>query len=137
LCVCLWINNKVLKGEKSKTKTNKELSSIKLKLSQQPNKLNSISFSCFSIGKYMINTNILWKYPYFGFNSVLNQNLKIIIFLNICKKYLNIQIYSVIEKCMNRISEYIWFWKIHESNIRIYSAIQNSIFVFEYWLFGD
>ena len=54
------------------------------------------------------------------------------------------------EKLMNRIFEYIQFWKIYESNIRIYSDISKlrieysnifiwskSIFVLEYWIFGE
>jgi hypothetical protein len=41
------------------------------------------------------------------------------------------------EKLMNRIFEYIQFWKIYESNTQIYLFGQNSIFVFEYWIFGE
>ena len=36
----------------------------------------------------------------------------------------------------NRISEYIRKYLNYESNTRIYSFGQKSIFVFEYWIFG-
>ena len=40
-------------------------------------------------------------------------------------------------KFTNRISEYIRIFQNYESNTRIYSFGQNSIFVFEYWIFGE
>jgi hypothetical protein len=37
----------------------------------------------------------------------------------------------------NRISEYICIYENSELNTRIYSLSQKSIFIFEYWIFGE
>jgi hypothetical protein len=49
-------------------------------------------------------------------------------------EYSNIFGYRIVA---NRISEYICKYENYESNTRIYSLSQKSIFIFEYWIFGE
>jgi hypothetical protein len=62
------------------------------------------------------------------FMKIYSKNLKCMI------EYSNIFGYTIFAK---RISEYIRKYKIYKLNTRIYLFSQKTIFIFEYWVFGE